>query len=278
MNLTEDCGFIYIMTNPAFPKYVKIGYATDPEKRRKDLSHASGVPLDFEIYATYAVPIKIADKKVHALIMTLNPSLRLNKNKEFFVMEAESAFKLLEAVAAIHGRLNKLFRYVDGVPVPIAQDSDENGIDDSDDEAIIQVEPKVDSVQLNSAVLLKGGKPATPYLKEVLSALGLIDSSWKVTHAKLNKDGKRFWANPNSQIINENWCLVLNNMNQKKLYIFKIPKNTFKPSQLKTRLHKTGNNSAVEELDVEIVKQDNMFVCIASKVNYTTWFVKEIDY
>lgn len=104
-------------------------------------------------------------------------------------MESESTFKLLEAVAAIHGRPNKLFRYIDGVPVPITQDSDENGIDDSDDEAIIQVEPKDDSVQLNSAVLLKGGKPAAPYLKEVLSTLGLIDSSWKVTH---DKDGKRF--------------------------------------------------------------------------------------
>lgn len=64
----------------------------------------------------------------------------------------------------------------------------------------------------------------------------------------------------------------------KETFIFKIPKNTFKPSQLKTRLHKIGKNSTVEELDVEIVKQDNKFVCIASKVNYTSWFIKEIDY
>ena len=270
-NSVEDCGFIYIMTNPAFPKFVKIGYATDPEKRRKDLSHASGVPLDFEIYATYAVPIKIADKKVHSLIMTLNPSLRLNKNKEFFVMESESAFKLLEAVAAIHGRLNKLFRYIDGTPVPIAQDNNNDEIDDGGDNE--EHEVKVEHFSLDSSILLKGGKAAAPYLKEALSSYGIIDASWKVTHAKLNKDGRRYWANPNVNVIENNWCLVLNNMDAKKLYIFKIPANTFKPKQLKTRIH-----GKAEELDVEIVKQGDMFVCLGSKVNYTTWYVEELDY
>ena len=36
-------GFIYIMTNPALKDMVKIGYATDVERRRKDLSTTAGV-------------------------------------------------------------------------------------------------------------------------------------------------------------------------------------------------------------------------------------------
>ena len=273
MNIAEDCGYIYVMTNPAFPKYVKIGYATDPEKRRKDLSSASGVPLNFELYATYLVPIRIADKKVHSLIMTLNPDLRLNKSKEFFEMQAEDAYKLLEAVAAIHGRLHKLFKYVDGVPVPIAQDNDNNNLDDNSEESELDKKKTVDDKTINSSILLNGGKQATQYLKEYLTSCGFVDSSWKVTHAKLNKDGKRFWANPNANVINENWCLALNDIKNRKIYLFKIKAHTFKAGQLKTRIH-----SNVEELDVEIVKQEKMFMCIASKVNYTNYFIEELNY
>ena len=32
-------GVIYILTNPSFPQYVKIGYADDVDKRLKQLDH-----------------------------------------------------------------------------------------------------------------------------------------------------------------------------------------------------------------------------------------------
>ena len=34
-------GVIYILTNPSFPQYVKIGYANDIEKRLKQLKKIS---------------------------------------------------------------------------------------------------------------------------------------------------------------------------------------------------------------------------------------------
>ena len=37
-------GYIYIMTNPALKNMVKIGYSTDVEKRRQDLSHSTSIP------------------------------------------------------------------------------------------------------------------------------------------------------------------------------------------------------------------------------------------
>lgn len=43
-------GVIYILTNPAFPKYVKIGYAQDLEKRLKQLNRSETIP-----YAVYDV-------------------------------------------------------------------------------------------------------------------------------------------------------------------------------------------------------------------------------
>ena len=31
--MADHIGYIYILTNPSFPQYVKIGYADDVEKR-----------------------------------------------------------------------------------------------------------------------------------------------------------------------------------------------------------------------------------------------------
>lgn len=100
-------GYIYIMTNPALHDMVKIGYATDVEARRKQLS-TTALPYEYEVYATYETPGKLEDKKLHKLIDNLNPDLRVTKNREFFVMSPEEAYGLLEAIATISGSLDKL--------------------------------------------------------------------------------------------------------------------------------------------------------------------------
>lgn len=102
-------GYIYIMTNPCLQNMVKIGYAKDVEERRKQLS-STALPYDYEIYATYETPGKLEDKKLHKLIDTLNPELRVTKSREFFVMSPEEAFDLLEAIAIISGSQDKLHR------------------------------------------------------------------------------------------------------------------------------------------------------------------------
>ena len=100
-------GYIYIMTNPCLHGMVKIGYATDVESRRKQLS-TTALPYEYEIYATYETSGKLEDKKLHKLIDSLNPDLRVTSNREFFVMKAEDAFELLESIALISGTKDKL--------------------------------------------------------------------------------------------------------------------------------------------------------------------------
>ena len=104
-------GYIYIMTNPCLHDMVKIGYASDVEARRKQLS-TTALPFEYEIYATYETSGQLEDKKLHELIDTLNPKLRLAKNREFFAMSAEKAYRLLEAIAIISGSADKLKRVV----------------------------------------------------------------------------------------------------------------------------------------------------------------------
>lgn len=104
-------GYIYIMTNPGFKdELVKIGYADDPENRRKTLSNTSGVPAEFEIYATYEVQETLKDKKLHELIDRLNPDLRFRGNREFYQMPAEDAYNMLRAIAEISHTEKRLKR------------------------------------------------------------------------------------------------------------------------------------------------------------------------
>lgn len=102
-------GYIYIMTNPALADMVKIGYATNVEERRKQLS-TTALPYEYEVYATYETNGNLEDKKLHQLIDDLNPDLRVSKNREFYVMTPEQAYQLIEAIAIISGSTNKLKR------------------------------------------------------------------------------------------------------------------------------------------------------------------------
>ena len=100
-------GYIYIMTNPCLQNMVKIGYATDVETRRKQLS-TTALPYEYEVYATYETSGNLEDKKLHKLIDNLNPDLRVSQNREFFVMSPEEAYELLETIAIISGSQDRL--------------------------------------------------------------------------------------------------------------------------------------------------------------------------
>ena len=110
-------GVVYILTNPSFPDYVKIGYATDIEKRLKQLNRSETIPFAFRVFAIYEVDKALTDKELHKLIDTLNPDLRSVETfdgkarvKEFYAMSAEDAYGLLECIAKISGTENRLKR------------------------------------------------------------------------------------------------------------------------------------------------------------------------
>ena len=111
----ENKGVIYILTNPSFPQYVKIGYADNVESRLKQLNNSECIPFAFRIYATYEVEERLTDLKLHALIDQLNPNLRSIDNvdgkkrvREFYAMSPEQAFSILETIALLGGRKNRL--------------------------------------------------------------------------------------------------------------------------------------------------------------------------
>ena len=111
-------GFIYILTNPSFPQYVKIGYATNVKQRLDELNRSSAVPFAFRVYATYEVDSALSDKKLHTILDKLNPELRSMEEidgkkriREFYAMTPEDSYAILEAIAEINGYKHRLKKW-----------------------------------------------------------------------------------------------------------------------------------------------------------------------
>ena len=68
------------------------------------------MPFAFKIYATYETTSDLSDKEVHKIIDALNPDLRSieefdgkKRVREFYAMDPEDAYSILESIAKISG-------------------------------------------------------------------------------------------------------------------------------------------------------------------------------
>lgn len=111
-------GKIYVLTNPSFPDYVKIGYSKNVEERINKLNNSEAVPFGFRLYATYDVETQSADKVLHKIIDKLNADLRSIDNindkvrvREFYLISPEDAYELLEDISIISGTKERLHLY-----------------------------------------------------------------------------------------------------------------------------------------------------------------------
>ena len=84
---------VYVLTNPAMPGYVKIGYTTNIQARMKQL-HSTGVPEPFECAMAMQVETGEGRKLEKALHTAFIPD-KGSSSREFFKMDPERVVAIL---------------------------------------------------------------------------------------------------------------------------------------------------------------------------------------
>lgn len=100
-----DSEFVYILTNPCMPDWIKVGKAKNIKKRLEGLDCTS-VPLPFECYAYLEVPSELVFDVEHSLHDLMGRAL--DKKKEFFRSKPEVVLGYFKSIE----RLNKAFHLV----------------------------------------------------------------------------------------------------------------------------------------------------------------------
>ena len=87
--MSDKNGVIYILTNPSFPDYVKIGYADDIEKRLKQLNRSECIPFyiygrskGYRIYIIAPKAETLADAEIAQLIQNMDIKIDSSWPKE----------------------------------------------------------------------------------------------------------------------------------------------------------------------------------------------------
>lgn len=167
-------GVIYILTNPSFPEYVKIGYADDINKRLKELNRSECVPFAFRVYAVYEVNERLRDISIHNMIDNINPTLRAietfdgtKRKKEFYAMTADDAYAILETIAKISGTTERLHRLTpeghEIIDEEIAAEV-EDSLSYSEDTFLNKVDPDIKELyyKLREAIIALGDVTVEP--------------------------------------------------------------------------------------------------------------------
>ena len=101
--------YVYVLTNPAMPEYVKVGRTNNIERRIKDLSKDTSVPLPFECYAYLCVygggeTSATVEKSLHFYL-----GEKYTKNKEFFKTSKEVVVNFFRTALEINPTMELVF-------------------------------------------------------------------------------------------------------------------------------------------------------------------------
>ena len=96
-----------------------------------------------------------------------------------------------------------------------------------------------------------------------------------VTYSKRQRGRNEFWSTPRKQLLNKEWWIILNDNQLMRLFVLKIPKNTF-----------TLDSGAYNRLRVRVDKPDLIDLNIntktlidrKSKIDFSPYVVKNIEY
>jgi len=95
---TENKGFVYILINPAFTGFVKVGRTIkEPEIRARELSSGSGVPAPYAVaWDAFVKDFDQVEKLIHQQLA----HTRSRHDREFFAIPLKSAISIASSIVA----------------------------------------------------------------------------------------------------------------------------------------------------------------------------------
>ncbi len=103
-----------------------------------------------------------------------------------------------------------------------------------------------------------------------LKARGVPVDGRKANYAVLSQDGKTFWMNPRIERLEDDWWLLLNDMEEKKVHVLFVPKGSLRKEQFLIRPDKPYY------LDIHIEK--GTYLERKSGAGLSPYFFRDVDY
>ncbi|MBP5793994.1 MAG: GIY-YIG nuclease family protein [Spirochaetaceae bacterium] len=102
---SDKVEFVYLLTNPAMPGFIKVGITKNIESRIKNLSSKTAVPKQFQCHSFLTVKgdkpsAADIEKALHFFLKQ-----KYDKSKEYFEVSIEEAVSFFEYVSVINPRI-----------------------------------------------------------------------------------------------------------------------------------------------------------------------------
>ena len=101
---------------------------------------------------------------------------------------------------------------------------------------------------------------------------GLNILSRNCTFASKNSMSYLYWANPKTDLLEDDWWLILNDNINYKIHIFKISANSLDVDMIKVRADKPYL------IDLQILFDDDRFTDTRSNIQFAKWYIKTLTY
>ena len=93
-----------------------------------------------------------------------------------------------------------------------------------------------------------------------------------VTFASKNKMAYNYWANPDFSVLQSEWELILNDWQERTIYLFRVPANSITSNALVCR------NDKKSAIDLQIAYGDISFTDNRSKVSFKPYLIDSLKY
>ena len=181
---------VYVLANPSFPDFIKIGRCKDIDQRLASLSSNTALPLPFEcVFACTVDDPKTVEKTLHRTF----GEYRVNPRREFFRMSPEPVIELLQLLST--GEIEPINNTASSSP------SDEKFLEDlysefTFDQAAVPLGSKIVFARLDSITCYVTGRNEV----EFEGSQYLLADATRIALARVGKDPKiklspaRYWV------------------------------------------------------------------------------------